>query len=93
MQPQKPQAPENTRTLREKVLVDGKTLELAGKLGLSQEEYLDRVVRFFLHPPTEPLLSVVEAPAPQDVERKGSPDPRPTAERPEVRSASRRKVG
>jgi len=73
MQPQKPQgakAAPSTETLRKKVLVDGNTLELARQLGISVEEYVDHVVHFFLHPPEEPILYVVEAQDPQAVEHR-----------------------
>ncbi|KFE69900.1 hypothetical protein [Hyalangium minutum] len=96
MQSQKPQAPQaapKPGTPSRKVLVDGNTVELAKKLGLSVEEYLDRVVRFFLHPPQEPALSVVAAPEPQPPVRREPPEPRAAAESPPLRSASHRKTG
>jgi hypothetical protein len=96
MQPQKPQAPQaapKPGTPSCKVLVDGSTVELAKKLGLSVEEYLERVVGFFLNPPQEPVLSVVVAPEPQDPVRREPAEPRPLAEPAAFRSSTQRKTG
>ena len=96
MQPQKPQSAQaapNPGTPSRKVLVDETTVELARRLGISVEEYLERVVHFFLHPPQEPILSVVEAPDSQSPGHREPVDSRPTAPFQEARSAPQRKVG
>lgn len=96
MQSQKPQGPQaapKPGAQSRKVLVDGNTIELAKKLGISLEEYLERVVHFFIHPPQEPMLSVV-APELQQVSGLREPaEPRPVAEPSAFRSASQRRVG
>lgn len=96
MQPQKPQAPQaapKPGTPSCKVLVDGTTVELARKLGLSVEEYLERVVGFLLNPPQEPVLSVVVAPEPQAPVRREPAETRPMAEPQAFRSCTQRKTG
>lgn len=91
--PQAPQAAQKPSTPSCKVLVDGSTVELAKKLGLSVEEYVERVVRSFLHPPQEPVLSVVAAPEPHAPVSREPAEARPVTEPAAFRSATQRKVG
>lgn len=96
MQPQKPQAPQaapKPAAPSSKVLVDGNTVELAQKLGLSVEEYVERVVHTLLHPPQEPVLSVVAPPEPQAPVSREPAEARPVTEPAAFLSGTQRKAG
>jgi hypothetical protein len=70
--PKTPKLPRTPENVRKKVLEDPNTAQIAKKLGVTLEEYVEQVVHFVMNPKAEPSLYVVED---QDLEALGMPPP------------------